>query len=311
MAQPLPPLSRRRLLRGLLAAAAVTALPSPGGLARAAEPLTRELPGTGEALPRVGLGSWITFNVGDDSVLLEECTAVMAAFFAAGGRLIDSSPMYGSSQATIGHALERLEAVDRVYAADKVWTSSPAEGPAQIEASRRAWGVPRFDLLQVHNLLGWEGHLETLQAMKAAGEVRHLGITTSHGRRHEEVERIMRRVPLDSVQLTYNIVDREAESRLLPLARERGIGVIANRPFQRKRLIRRLAGKPLPPWAAEIGAATWAQFILKFIISHPAITCAIPATTRVDHVRENLAAAREPLPDDTMRRRMADHVRGL
>ncbi|MGM0693667.1 MAG: aldo/keto reductase [Pseudomonadota bacterium] len=311
MAQPLSPLSRRRLLRGLLAAAAVTALPSAGALARAAEPLTRKLPGTGEALPRVGLGSWITFNVGDDPVLLEECTAVMAAFFAAGGRLIDSSPMYGSSQATIGHALERLEAVDRVYATDKVWTSSPAEGPAQIEASRQAWGVPHFDLLQVHNLLGWEGHLETLQAMKAAGEVRHLGITTSHGRRHEEVERIMRRVPLDCVQLTYNIVDREAESRLLPLARERGIGVIANRPFQRKRLIRRLAGKPLPPWAAEIGATTWAQFILKFIISHPAITCAIPATTRVDHVRENLAAAREPLPDDAMRRRMADHVRGL
>ncbi len=311
MAQPLSPLSRRRLLRGLLAAAAVTALPSAGALARAAEPLTRELPGTGKSLPRVGLGSWITFNVGDDPVLLEACTAVMAAFFAAGGRLIDSSPMYGSSQATIGHALERLEAVDRVYATDKVWTSSPAEGPAQIEASRRTWGVPRFDLLQVHNLLGWEGHLETLQAMKAAGEVRHLGITTSHGRRHEEVERIMRREPLDSVQLTYNIVDREAESRLLPLARERGIGVIANRPFQRKRLIRRLAGKPLPPWAAEIGATTWAQFILKFIISHPAITCAIPATTRVDHVRENLAAAREPLPDDAMRRRMADHVRGL
>ncbi|APE31356.1 aldo/keto reductase [Halomonas aestuarii] len=307
----LPPLSRRRLLGSLLAAAATATLPALAAPARAAEPLTRALPGSGEALPLVGLGSWITFNVGDDPVLLEACTEVMAAFFAAGGRLIDSSPMYGSSQATIGHALSRLEAVDRVYAADKVWTSSPAEGPAQIEASRRAWGVPHFDLLQVHNLLGWEGHLETLQAMKAAGEVRHLGITTSHGRRHDEVESILRRAPLDTVQLTYNIVDREAESRLLPLARERGIGVIANRPFQRKRLIRRLAGKPLPPWAAEIGAATWVQFILKFIISHPAITCAIPATTRVDHVRENLAAAREPLPDDVMRRRMADHVRGL
>ncbi|TLF50403.1 aldo/keto reductase [Halomonas urmiana] len=311
MAQPLPALSRRRLLRGLLAAAAATALPSAGPLARAAEPLTRVLPGTGEALPRVGLGSWITFNVGNDPLLLEACTAVMAAFFAAGGRLIDSSPMYGSSQATIGHALKRLQAVERVYAADKVWTSSPAEGPAQIEASRRAWGVPRFDLLQVHNLRGWEGHLETLQAMKAAGEVRHLGITTSHGRRHDEMEHVMRRVELDSVQLTYNIVDREAERRLLPLARERGIGVIANRPFQRKRLIRRLADKPLPPWAAELGAATWAQFILKFIISHPAITCAIPATTRVEHVRENLAAAREPLPDEAMRRCMAEHVRGL
>jgi len=310
MAKPLPPLSRRHLLQGMLSAAAVMALPA-GALAQASGPLTRELPGTGVALPRVGLGSWITFNVGDDPVLLEACTAVMAAFFAAGGRLIDSSPMYGSSQATIGHALKHLEAVERVYAADKVWTSSPAEGPAQIEASRREWGVPRFDMLQIHNLLGWEGHLETLQAMKAAGEVRHLGITTSHGRRHEEVERIMRRAPLDSVQLTYNIVDREAEQRLLPLARERGIGVIANRPFQQKRLIRRLADKPLPSWAAEIEATTWAQFILKYIISHPAITCAIPATTQVEHVRENLAAAREPLPDDAMRRRMADYVRGL
>ncbi|MEQ6889224.1 aldo/keto reductase [Halomonas sp. CS7] len=314
MALPHPPrlpLSRRRLLRGLFAAAAASALPGAGALAQSAEPLTRTLPGTDVALPRVGLGSWITFNVGDDPLLLEACTAVMAAFFAAGGRLIDSSPMYGTSQATIGHALKRLEAVERVYAADKVWTSSRDEGPAQIEASRQAWGVPRFDLLQVHNLRGWEGHLETLQAMQAAGEVRHLGITTSHGRRHDEVEHIMRRVPLDSVQLTYNIVDREAEQRLLPLARERGIGVIANRPFQRKRLIRRLAGTPLPPWAAEIGAESWAQFILKFIISHPAITCAIPATTRVEHVRENLAAAREPLPDEAMRRRMAEHVRGL
>ena len=314
MAYPLPPplaLSRRRLLRGLLAVAAASALPATGGLAQPATPLTRTLPGTGVALPRVGLGSWITFNVGDDPRLLEACTAVIAAFFAAGGRLIDSSPMYGTSQATIGHALARLGAVERVYAADKVWTSRREAGPAQIEASRRAWGVPRFDLLQVHNLRGWEGHLETLQAMKAAGEVRHLGITTSHGRRHDEMEHVMRRAELDSVQLTYNIVDREAERRLLPLARERGIGVIANRPFQRKRLIRRLAGTPLPPWAAEIGAASWAQFLLKFIISHPAITCAIPATTRVDHVRENLAAAREPLPDETMRRRMAEHVRGL
>jgi len=310
MACSLPALSRRDVLRGLVAAAAITALPSPAALAQAG-PLTRELPGSSVALPRVGLGSWITFNVGEDPVLLEACTAVMAAFFAEGGRLIDSSPMYGSSQATIGYALKQLAAVDRVYAADKVWTSNPSEGPAQIEASRRDWGIPHFDMLQVHNLLGWEGHLETLMAMKAAGDVRHLGITTSHGRRHDAVEHIMRHVPLDSVQLTYNIVDRDAEQRLLPLAQERGIGVIANRPFQRKRLIRRLEGKPLPPWAVEIGADTWAQFILKFIISHPAVTCAIPATTQVEHVRENLAAAREPLPDETMRRRMANHVRGL
>jgi diketogulonate reductase-like aldo/keto reductase len=262
-------------------------------------------------MPLVGLGSWITFNVGDDPVLLEECTAVMEAFFAGGGRLIDSSPMYGSSQATIGHGLSKLDAIDRVYAADKIWTSSPDEGPSQIEGSRSHWGVPRFDLLQVHNLVAWEANLETLQGMREAGDVRHIGISTSHGRRHDTIEHIMREAPIDFVQLTYNIVDREAEQRLLPLAREKGIGVIANRPFQQKRLIRRLEGKPLPEWAGEIDAGNWAQFILKFIISHPEVTCAIPATTQVVHVRENLAAAREPLPDADLRRRMADYVQTL
>ncbi|WP_163557997.1 aldo/keto reductase [Halomonas sp. NO4] len=304
-------LSRRRLLGGLGALAAASALPPLPARAATGEILTRALPATGEPLPLVGLGSWITFNVGDDPALLAECTAVMRAFFAGGGRMIDSSPMYGSSQATIGHGLAELDAVEQAYAADKVWTSSPDEGSAQIEASRQHWGVPRFDLLQVHNLVAREANLETLLAMREAGEVRHVGITTSHGRRHDAVEQIMREAPLDFVQLTYNIVDREAEQRLLPLARERGIGVIANRPFQQKRLIRRLEGKPLPDWLAETGAQNWAQFILKFILSHPDVTCAIPATTQVEHVRENLAAAREPLPDAALRRRMADYVAAL
>ncbi|MDI5986491.1 aldo/keto reductase [Halomonas sp. M4R5S39] len=310
---PLAPsrLSRRALLGGLVSLAAATALPPLGALAQRPEPLAREVPAIGERLPLVGLGSWITFNVGDDPVLLEECTAVMAQFFAMGGRMIDSSPMYGSSQATIGHGLGELDALDRVYAADKIWTSRPGNGPAQVEASRRHWGVPRFDLLQVHNLVAWEANLTTLLEMKAAGEVRHVGITTSHGRRHDTIEHIMRDAPLDFVQLTYNVVDREAERRLLPLAKEKGIGVIVNRPFRQGRLTERLAGEPLPEWAAEIGAGSWAQFILKFIISHPAVSCAIPATTRVDHVRENLAAASAPLPDDALRRRMADYVRAL
>ncbi|MBS9403259.1 aldo/keto reductase [Halomonas sp. TRM85114] len=311
MPRHLHALSRRRLLKGLLGTAAAAALPPLDTLAETPRTLTREVPGNDESLPLVGLGSWITFNVGDDPALLESCTGVMAAFFAAGGRLIDSSPMYGSSQATIGHGLSQLGAVDRVYAADKIWTSSPDDGPAQVEASRSHWGVPRFDLLQVHNLVAWEANLDTLLAMKEAGEVRRVGITTSHGRRHENVERIMREAPLDFVQLTYNIVDREAEQRLLPLAREKGLGVIANRPFQQKRLIRRLEDKPLPEWAGKIDAGTWAQFILKFIISHPDVTCAIPATTQVEHVRENLAAAREPLPDADLRRHMADYVQSL
>ena len=153
-------------------------------------------------------------------------------------------------------------------------------------------GLPRFDLLQVHNLLSWEEHLETLFAMKAAGRLRYVGITTSEGRRHGEFERIMAAQPLDFVQVTYNVLDREVEQRILPLARERGIGVIVNRPFRQGSLIRSLEGQALPGWAAEIGCATWAQFLLKFIVSHPAVTCAIPATTQVAHVRENMAASR-------------------
>ena len=203
----------------------------------------------------------------------------------------------------------RSSAQPPVFSADKVWTSS--DGPEQIEQSRRYWGVPRFDLLQVHNLLSWQDHLKTLYAMKEAGQLRYVGITTSEGRRHDLFEEIMRTEPLDFVQLTYNIVDREAEERLLPLARDRGMAVIVNRPFQQGDLTRELAGETLPEWAAEIGAASWAQFILKFILSHPAVTVAIPATSRVDHVRENLAAAQGLLPDEAMRRRMAAYVQDI
>jgi diketogulonate reductase-like aldo/keto reductase len=259
-------------------------------------------------IPAIGLGTWITFNVGDDPALRDECAAVMAALFDSGGRMIDSSPMYGSSQPVIGYSLRTLGAPP-VFSAEKVWTSS--DGPQQIEQSRRHWGVPRFDLLQVHNLLSWQDHLKTLYAMKDAGQVRYIGITTSEGRRHDLFEEIMRNEKLDFVQLTYNILDREAEERLLPLARDRGMAVIVNRPFRQGDLTRDLDGEALPGWAAEIGAATWAQFILKFILAHPAVTVAIPATSRVDHVRENLGAATGPLPDEAMRRRMAAYVEAL
>jgi diketogulonate reductase-like aldo/keto reductase len=304
--------TRRTFLQGALATTAAAALPPLGGArAQGGRPATRPIPSTGEAIPAVGLGTWITFNVGDDPVLRDECAAVMAAFFAAGGRVIDSSPMYGSSQPVIGYGLNKLGRPSGLFSADKVWTSSGDDGPAQIERSRRFWGVPRFDLMQVHNLLGWQAHLKTISEMKAAGEIRYVGITTSEGRRHDLVEEIMRTEPLDFVQVTYNVVDREVEDRILPLARDRGIGVIVNRPFQQGALIRRLEGEPLPEWSAEIGASTWAQFILKFILSHPAITVAIPATTRVDHVRENVVAATGPMPDEAMRGRMAAYVRGL
>ena len=303
-------ITRRTFVKAAAAAGAAFALPGTAPGATHA-PVMRTVPSSGEAIPAVGLGTWITFNVGDDPVLRDECADVIAAFFAAGGRMIDCSPMYGSSQPVVGYGLERLGRPDTLFSAEKVWTSSPAGGPPQIERSRRFWGVPRLDLVQVHNLVGWEAHLETLFAMKADGQIRYVGITTSEGRRHDLFEEIMRAHPLDFVQLTYNVVDREAEERLLPLAAERGMAVIVNRPFRQGALTQRLEGEPLPDWAAEIGAETWAQFILKFILAHPAVTVAIPATTRVDHVRENMAAATGPLPDAATRERMAARVRDL
>jgi len=271
----------------------------------------RPIGASGETLPAVGLGSWITFNVGNDRAARAACADVVRAFFEAGGRMIDSSPMYGSAQAVIGEALARIGPGAPVFAADKVWISSGARGPEQIEESRRLWKLPRFDLLQVHNLLGWEAHLPTLFAMRAAGRLRYVGITTSEGRRHREIEAIMRSQPIDFVQISYNLLDREVEERILPLARERGIAVIVNRPFREGALLRSLERHKLPAWAAEIDCDGWAQFVLKFIVSHPAVTCAIPATSRVDHVRQNMGAARGRLPDAAMRRRMAAHVESL
>ncbi|TCK31520.1 diketogulonate reductase-like aldo/keto reductase [Ancylobacter aquaticus] len=303
-------LTRRSLMATAALGTAMLALPA-GRVFGKTAPLARPIPSSGEQIPSIGLGSWITFNVGDDTALQAECTAVMAAFFAGGGRMIDSSPMYGSSQAVIGRGLATLGRPDTLFSAEKVWTSSGTNGPAQIEQTRRLWGVERFDLLQVHNLAGWEAHLDTLFAMKAAGRLRYVGITTSEGRRHDLVEQIMQRHPLDFVQLSYNPVDRDAEQRLLPLAAERGIAVIVNRPFQQGALTRRLDGEPLPQWAAEVGATSWAQLILKFILAEPAVTVVIPATTRVDHVRENLAAAGGALPDRDLRGRIAAHIGAL
>lgn len=283
-------------------------------LARAAPPpalLQRPIGRSGESLPAIGLGSWITFNVGNDPQARAQCAAVVRAFFEGGGRLIDSSPMYGSSQPVIGAALAQLGQPGALFSAEKVWTGSGARGPAQIEASRAHWGVPRFDLLQVHNLLAWEEHLPLLQRMKAEGRLRFVGISTSEGRRHAELERILRTQAIDTVQLTYNPLDREA-GPLMALAQERGVAVIVNRTFREGQLTRALARHPLPAWAAaEAGATSWAQLILKFVLGHPAVTCAIPATRQVAHVRENLAAAQGALPAPALRERIARTIAAL
>jgi diketogulonate reductase-like aldo/keto reductase len=273
--------------------------------------LKKAIPATGEQVPAIGMGSWITFNVGEDQGLRDQRRQVLQAFFDLGGGMIDSSPMYGSSEAVIGYCLARIENRGALFSATKVWTPLQMLGPGQMAASRELWGVDRFDLMQIHNMLSWESHLETLLKDKAAGRIRYIGMTTSHGRRHDAMERTMAKQPLEVVQLTYNILDREAEQRLLPLAAERGLAVIVNRPFRQKQLFSLFERQPLPEWAREIDCANWAQFFLKFIVSHPAVTCAIPATSRVDHMAENMGALYGPLPDQAMRARMVRYVESL
>lgn len=291
---------KRRDLLAMTGAAAIAP-----GLARAqTAPLLKTIPSTGETIPAIGMGSWLTFNVGDNETLRAQRTQVLETFFAMGGAVVDSSPMYGSSQSVIGDALTRLGHPDALFAADKVWISGGENGPGQIEQTRDKWDVDQFDLLQVHNLVSWRAHLETLLAMKAEGRLRYVGVTSYAGIRYDQIERIMRDHPLDFIQVTYNLADREAERRLLPLAQEKGIAVIANRPFREGSLIDSVMSRPLPDIAAEVGAKNWAQFLLKFIVSHPALTVAIPATRRVDHMTENMGALTGPTPDEAIRRRM-------
>lgn len=289
--------TRREVLGGLAAMAAAAP-------ALAAAPVMKAIPSTGEMLPAIGMGSWLTFDVGGDSSAIAQRTEVLRRFFAMSGKVIDSSPMYGTSQEVIGAGLAKLGGPDQVFAADKVWTPSGEAGPAQIERTRKRWGVDRFDLLEVHNLVNWRQHLQTLLAMKAEGKLRYAGVTSYAGLRYDEIEEIMASEPIDFVQITYNILDREAEARLLPLAQEKKIAVIANRPFREGGLFPVVRGKALPSIAADIGAASWAQFMLKFIISHPTLTVTIPATRRVDHMEENMAALASALPDPDQRAAM-------
>ena len=303
--------SRRRFMASA-GALSLTARVGPGRAWAAPGPvLEGAIPATGERVPVIGMGSWITFDVGDDTGLRDQRTEVLRAFFNAGGAVIDSSPMYGSSEAVIGYGLKRIANKDALFSATKVWTPLQWLGVRQMKASGRLWGLDRFDLMQIHNMLDWEAHLETLIDWKADGRVRYIGMTTSHGRRHDALATVMAEQPLDFVQFTYNIVDREAERRLLPLAAEHGLAVIVNRPFRRGALFDLFDRHPLPDWAQEFECANWAQFFLKFIVSHPAVTCAIPATGRVDHMRENMGAARGRLPDAEMRARMIRYVESL
>lgn len=273
---------------------------------------SRTIPSSGERLPVIGLGTWITFGIDpEDKELMYQREQVLREFLRLGGGLLDSSPMYGNAEKVIGLCLQRIGHHKGLFSATKVWTRGHRQGFFQMEQSQALWGLPQLDLMQVHNLLDWETHLPTLRAMKAEGKIRYLGVTTSHGRRHEELIKIMRTEPVDFVQFTYNLLDREAEQYLLPMAADKGIAVIINRPFQRGGLFDHVGRQPLPAWASEIDCTTWAQFFLKFIVSHSAVTCAIPSTSRVDHLDENMQAAYGPLPDMALRKKMVDTIRRI
>ena len=286
--------------------------PDPGLSAAAPEPrLAKPIPSSGELLPVIGMGTWQTFNVGNSARLRDQRCQVLAKFLEMGGGMVDSSPMYGSSEEVIGHCIEQLGFHESLFSATKIWTPSKKMGITQVENSREYWGVSTFDLFQIHNLVRWQGHLETLRELKQNGRLRYIGITTSHGRKHKELEAFLESNPVDFVQLTYNISDREVEKRLLPLARDKGIAVIANRPFQKGPLIDWCKRHPLPDWAVELNCSNWAQFLLKFIVSHPDITCTIPATTQVAHMIENMGAQFGTLPEPELRRKMISYFESL
>ena len=267
--------------------------------------LTRTIPSSGEALPVIGLGTWQTFDVGPATAERAPLQEVLATFVELGGKVVDSSPMYGNSETVVGEIAAKLGLRENVFVATKVWTTGKAPGVAQMEDSMRKLRANPIDLIQVHNLVDVETQLTTLREWKRAGRVRYLGITHYTASGHEAVAKIMAEQPIDFVQINYSVGEREAERRILPQARERGVAVIANRPFAAGDLFRRLRSKPLPDWAAEIDCTSWAQILLKFIVSHPAITCAIPGTAKAEHVRDNLQAGHGRMPDDKLRARIA------
>jgi diketogulonate reductase-like aldo/keto reductase len=296
-------LTRRAVLRLMAAAAAA----GPAGAA-AAPILQRPIPSSGESIPAIGLGTWRTFDVGPSAAEREPLGEVLRRFVELGGRVIDSSPMYGTAESVAGDLAAEQGVTERLFLATKVWTSGREAGIAQMEQSLGRLRGRRLDLLQIHNLLDWKTHLRTLREWKQAGRVRYVGITHYTASAYEELERVLRAEPLDFVQLNYSLGERQAEQRILPLARERGVAVLVNRPFSEGGLFQRVRGRPLPAGAAELGCESWAQVFLKWILAHPAVTCVIPATSRPQHLVDNMKAGIGPLPDAAARARLAELV---
>ena len=306
-----PYIDRRTALK-LAAAATATALaPSSLAATETREMSTRKVPGSGEQIPVIGMGSSDTFDVGADRAASDPLRAVLRALVDGGGRVIDTSPMYGSAESVLGELIDDLRLGPKLWLATKVWTRGREAGARQIEESFARLRAKRLDLLQIHNLLDWREHVPTLRALQADGRVRYSGITHYRADAHAELERVLGQEKFDWLQVNYSLAEREAEDRLLPFCRDRGIAVMANRPFADGAMFARVRGRPLPGWAEEIGCRSWGQFFLRFVISHPAVTCVIPATSKPQHMIDNAGAGLAPLPDEQQRRRMAEYWQSL
>ncbi|NQY01872.1 MAG: aldo/keto reductase [Halieaceae bacterium] len=297
-------INRRQLLQYSASAAAAASLGLNVQARESAPMITRAIPSSGEAIPVVGMGTSRTFDTPDDANSIALLKQVMQSFFANGGKVIDSSPMYGNAESRVGDVIRGMEQQPPVFAATKVWTTGKDAGIAQMEESARRMAVDTFDLIAVHNLQDWETHMATLKDWKEQGKVRYIGITTSHGRSHDEFIKVMKTEPIDFVQFSYNIMDRAAEESLFPVAQEQGIATMINRPYQRGSLFAKTRGKDLPDVAADIDVDSWGQFFLKFILAHPGVTSIIPATSKVHHMDDNMKANLGRVPDSDQREEM-------
>ncbi len=267
--------------------------------------LRRKIPSTGEELPVIGLGTWQTFDTGTTSYEPEQLTAVLSTLVEGGGSVVDSSPMYGRSEETVGHLSTQANINDRLFIATKVWCTGKEEGVEQVKQSIQRLRRDTLDLVQVHNLKDWQTHLPTLRECKEKGLIRYTGITHYAESAYEQVEVILRRERVDFLQINYSVDARKAEERLFPMAKDKNVAVIINRPFQEGALLRRLSRNRVPEWAASFGCETWSELLLKFIISHPAVTCVIPATSSPYHMESNLRVATQQPSDDRVRLELA------
>jgi diketogulonate reductase-like aldo/keto reductase len=301
--------SRRHVLGAAAAAGIAQLAPPPLHTIAQLRPtmLTRLIPQSREPLPVIGVGTWQTFDIAPSPSEMDARRQVLQLLFDAGGRVIDSSPMYGRAEQVVGALLADMQARDKAFIATKVWTSGAAAGIAQMQASSAKLRAPVIDLMQIHNLVDWRTHLKTVRAWKEQGKLRYIGITHYTDPALDDLAAIVRAEPIDFVQFGYSIASRAAEARLLPLCAEKGVAVLVNQPFDSGALFRQVRGKMLPEWAAELDCASWSQFLLKYIVGHPAVTCAIPGTARPEHMKDNLGAGLGRLPDAGERRRMAAH----